>query len=142
MATSPVTLLDAVDAVGFGSIIDLGIAPIRFIGFSVEPSSDAQIDSVGTVGEGILIQSSLSATFPQPAEGHQSNYATTLIDVLPLFVENPEGNPAPQALVRIWLPVVREVVSGQLVVYPYIRAKLLSPLDSGTVTVKFHFGTT
>ena len=139
MATSPVTLLDAVDAVGFGAINDLGTAPIRFIGISVEPSSDATIDSVGTVGEGIMIQCSTDATFPQPVEGHDSNHATSLVALLPLLVENPEGDPAPQSLVRMWIPDISGVDQEDLVRYPYMRAKLLTPLEAGTVTVKFYF---
>lgn len=139
MAITTVTLLNAVSAVGFGPIVTIGETPIKFGALALVPSSDATIDFSETVGLGVMVQFSYDATFPQPAEGHDFNWATGLVCVLPLLISNPAQDPAPQALINQWLPEIQNVQKGMLVQYPYMRAKLLSPLESGTVTVKFYY---
>lgn len=139
MAVSPVVLLDNVSEAGFGPIVEMGEVPVEFVGFVVEPSDGAQVDSVGTVGEGILIQCSHSPAFPQPLEGHVANWATGLVAMLPLLVENPEGNPAPQDITHLWVADVEGCKAGQPIVWPYMRAKLMSSLSAGTVKVKLYF---
>lgn len=139
MAVSPVKLLDAADEVGFGPIINMGETPVKFVAFAVEPSSDATIDSQGGIAQGIMVQYSHDASFPQPAEGHDMNWATGFVTYLPLSVQNPEGNPAPQNLINFWTYETPGTTHGQSVVYPYMRAKLLEPLVAGTVTVEFYF---
>lgn len=139
MPTSPVVLLDDASEVGFGPIINMGEVPVEFVAFAIEPSSDAAVDSAVTIGEGILIQYSHDSSFPQPPEGHETNWATGKIALLPLLVENPENDEAPQLISNMWLSDVQSYKSGQPVVYPYMRAKLLAPLSAGTVKVEFYF---
>jgi len=139
MPVSPIVLLDAVSQVGFGPIINMGDAPIRPILWRVEPSPDAQINNDGGITNGILIQYSTDASFPQPPEGHFANQVTRRLCMLPVDVNNPEGNPAPQGLIGYFQYEVENIPMGQTIVLPYLRAKLLYPLSQGTITVKFFF---
>lgn len=139
MATSPVVLLDAADAVGFGPIVNMGATPFRALFWTVEPSDDATANEVGGVTQGVMIQYSFDAAFPQPPEGHTTNWATGLITYLPITIDNPEGAVAPQAVANYINTDVQSLYHGQKVVYPYLRAKLLVPLVTGTITVKFYF---
>lgn len=142
MPVSPVVLLDQVSAVGFGPIINMGDAPIRPILWRLEPSEDAQINNDGGITEGILIQWSIDPSFAQPPDGHASNAATSRLFMFPLDVINPEGNPAPQNVIGKFAYEVESVPLGQLLVFPYLRAKLLYPLSQGTVSLKFFFAST
>ena len=139
MALTTVTLLNAVSAVGFGSIVTIGETPIKFGALCLLPSEDAEIDFSETVGMGVQVQYSFDANFPQPAEGHEANWATGLVAVIPLVVNNPSQHPAPQTVVNLWLPEIQNVQRGMMVCYPYMRAKLLCPISTGTVTVKFYY---
>jgi len=139
MAVSPVVLLNNVSEVGFGPIIEMGETPVEFVGFAIEPSQGAQVNSIETIGAGVLLQYSHDASFPQPPDGHDANWATGLIAIVPLLVFNPEQDPAPQDVVHMWISEVQNYKAGQPVVYPYMRAKLLAPLSAGTVKVEFYF---
>jgi len=139
MPRSPIILLDRVSSVGFGPVVDLEERTIEPILWSLEPSANAKVQASGNVLNAIELYYALDEQGPWVVDVEGYGTRCGRVFRLPLVASNPQAAAPPIPLSIAHWAEVPNVPMGRKWIFPYLRARLLVPLVSGTVTLKFFF---